>query len=84
MTVVPSPLTPCLAGSIPNPGSDPMIGWIFPGENACPGRTAYLTGGIAPGEFHSLVGYAIDIGAFVKGGPLISEIPGAHIIYQNE
>ena len=84
MAVVSSTLTPCFAGSIPNPGSDPMIGRIFPGENTCTGRAAHLAGGIPPGESHSLVGYAIDMGAFVKGGPLISEISGAHIIDQYE
>jgi hypothetical protein len=84
MTVISSPLIPCLPGSIPNPGGDSMIGWIFSGKNTCPGRTAYLTGGIPSGKFHSLIGYSIDVWTFVKSGPLITEIPGPHIIHQNK
>jgi hypothetical protein len=58
-----------------------MIGWIFSGKNTCPGWTAYLAGGVAPGKLHSLIGNAVNIGTFVKSGTFIAEIPGTHIIH---
>ena len=84
MTVISSPFIPCLAGRIPNPGGDSMIGGIFPGKDTCTGGTTHLTGGIASGELHSLPCDTVDIWAFVKSGSLITEIPGTHIIDQYE
>ena len=61
-----------------------MICGIFTGEDAGPGRTAYLTGGIPPGEFHPLVGNEVDVGSFVKGRALVGQIPGTEIVDQNK
>ena len=66
---------------VSNPGGDPMIGWIFPGKDTCPGRTANLTGGIATGEFHAPIGNTVDIWAFVKIGAFIAQISGTHVIH---
>ena len=81
MTVVSSPLIPCLAGRIPNPGGNPMIGGVFPGKDTCKGGAAYLAGCIAPGKLHSLPGNTVDVWTFVKSGTFIAEISGTHVIY---
>ena len=64
--------------------SDAMVSGIFAGQNTGTGWTAYLAGGIAPGEFHPLLGDTVDVGCFVKGGPFIGEVAGTEIIHQNE
>ena len=84
MTVMSAPLGPGFSGGIPNPGSNPMIGGIFAGEDACPGGTTNLAGGVSAGEFHAFVGDTIDIGTFIKNRALITQVPGTHVIHQNE
>ena len=84
MTIVSSTLIPCFPCRIANPSGYAMIGWVFPGKDTCPGGTAHLTGGISPGELHSFTGNAVNIGAFVKAGALIAEVPGTHVIHQNK
>ena len=71
-------------GRATNVLSDPMIGWIFPGKNTCPGGTANLTTGIATGEFHAAYCNLVDIGRFVKSGAFIAQIFCPKIIHQNE
>jgi hypothetical protein len=61
-----------------------MIGWILAGKDTRPGGAAYLAGGIAPGKLHSLLGDTVDVGCFIKGGPLVGEVAGTEIVYQNE
>ena len=71
-------------GRATNVLSDPMVSGIFTGEDAGPGRTAYLAGGIAPSEFYALPGNAVDVGRFVKSGAFISKVHRTEIIHQYE
>ena len=81
---MPAFVTVCHPGWATNVLSDPMVGGIFASKDAGPGRTAYLTGGIPPGEFHPLVGNAVDVRSFVKGGTLVGQVPGTEIVHQNK
>ena len=81
---MPAFVTVCHPGWATNVLSDPMVGGIFTGEDAGPGRTAYLAGGIAPGEFYPLVGNAVDVGSLVKSGSLIGKVHRAEIVHQYE
>ena len=84
MAVVPAPLGPGFSGRVSDPGGDSMIGWIFPGENACPGGAANLAGGVPASEFHAFFGDTIDIGAFVEFGALVTEVVSTHVVDQNK
>ena len=81
---MPTFVTVSHSGWTTNVLSDPMVSGIFTGEDAGPGRTAYLAGGIATGEFYALVGNAVDVGRFVKSGAFISKVHRTEIIHQDK
>ena len=63
---------------------DPMIVWVFASKDACPGGAAYLAAGITSGKLHPLVGNAVNIWSFVKGGPFVGEVASTEVVHENE
>ena len=73
-----------LVFSARQPIGDAQACGIFSGENARAGWGADRRGRIGIGEAHAFFGEAIQIGSFVKGAAVASEVSPAEIIDQDE
>ena len=76
--------TTSLPGAVADPGGDAVVGRIFAGHDAGPGRTADLTRRIAAGELHPLSRDAVDVRTLVVLRALVAQVLPAKIIGKNE
>ena len=57
---------------------------VLAGHDARPCGGTDMAGRIGVGEFHPLLGQAIDVGRVVKRTPEAADIPPAHVIHQKK